>query len=140
GTKTKMKVLREGKEKVLNIKLGELPEQGTQISKRVPDDETEQNLGLVVQEITPQIKSKFGIEYSNGVVITDVRGDSMASEAGLLRGDVLVEINKKQIANLDDYRKNVASLKIGQNLLFLVRRGPNTIYVALKVEADNDRS
>jgi len=140
GTKTKMKVLRDGKEKVLNIKLGELPEQGAQISNRVVDHEVEQNLGLVVQEITPQIQSKLGIEYSNGVVITDVRGNSMASKAGLLNGDVVLEINKKQIVNLDDYRKSVDSVKIGQNLLFLVRRGSNTIYVALKVEVEDDRS
>jgi serine protease Do len=140
GTKTKMKVLRDGKEKVLNIKLGELPEKGAQISNRVVDHEVEQNLGLVVQEITPQIQSKLGIEYSNGVVITDVRGNSMASKAGLLNGDVVLEINKKQIVNLDDYRKSVDSVKIGQNLLFLVRRGSNTVYVALKVEVENDRS
>ena len=140
GTKTKMKVLRDGKEKVLNIKLQELSEQGAKLSKGVPDHEVEQNLGLVVQEITPQIKRKLGIEYSNGVVITDVRGNSMASDAGLLTGDVILEINKKQVANLDNYRKSVDSVKIGQNLLFLVRRGSNTIYVALKVEADNDRS
>ncbi len=140
GTKTNMKVLRDGKEKVLNIKLGELPEQGAQISSRVVDHEVEQNLGLVVQEITPQIQSKLGIEYSNGVVITDVRGNSMASKAGLLNGDVVLEINKKQIVNLDDYRKSVDSVKIGQNLLFLVRRGSNTVYVALKVEVENDRS
>ena len=97
-------------------------------------------MGLVVQEITPQIQSKLGIEYSNGVVITDVRGNSMASKAGLLNGDVVLEINKKQIVNLDDYRKSVDSVKIGQNLLFLVRRGSNTVYVALKVEVENDRS
>ncbi len=140
GTKTNMKVLRDSKEKVLNIKLGKLPEQGAQISNRVVDHEVEQNLGLVVQEITPQIQSKLGIEYSNGVIITDVRGNSMASKAGLLNGDVVLEINKKQIVNLDDYRKSVDSVKIGQNLLFLVRRGSNTIYVALKVEVENDRN
>jgi len=140
GTKTKMKVLRNGKEKVLNLKLGELPEQGVQASKLGPDREVEQNLGLIVQEITPQVKSKLGIEFSNGVVITDVRGNSMASEAGLLKGDVILEINKKQIVNLDDYRKTIDSVEEGQNLLFLVRRGSNTVYVALKVEARDDRS
>lgn len=70
GTKTKLKVLRDGKEKVLNLKLGELPEQGTQVSSRKSSNDVEKNLGLIVQEITPQIKSKLGIEYSSGVVIT----------------------------------------------------------------------
>lgn len=140
GTKSKMTVLRDGKEKVLKIKLGELPEQGAQLSKRTTNQEVEQNLGLVVQEITPQISSRLGLDSTNGVVITDVRGDSAASDAGLLQGDVVLEINKKKIANLDNYRKLVDSVNVGQNLLFLVKRGSNTLFVPLKVEEDNDRS
>lgn len=140
GTKTKLKVLRGGKEKVLNIKLGELSEQGTQVSSRKPSNDIENNLGLIVQDITPQIKSKLGIEYSDGVVITNVKANSVASESGLLRGDVILEINKKQIADLDDYRNQVDSVKQGQNLLFLVKRGSNTVYVALKQEVEDDRS
>jgi len=140
GTKTRLKVIRNGKEKVLNLKLEELPDQVAQNSIQSPKNEVEQNLGLIVQEITPEVKRKLDIEHSSGVVITDVRGNSLASEAGLLRGDVILEINKKQIATLDNYRKAVDSVKEGQNILFLVKRGSNTIYVALKAEAEDDKS
>jgi len=140
GTKTKLKVIRDSKEMILNIKLEELPDRVAQISRKSTENEIEQNLGLIVQEITPEVKRKLGIEYSNGVVISDVMGNSLASEAGLLRGDVILEINKKQIANLDNYRKAVDSVKEGQNFLFLVKRGSNTIYVALKAEAEDDKS
>ncbi len=139
GTKTKMKVIRDGKEKVLNIKLGELPENGTKVSSRNPDKDVEKKLGLIVQDITPQAKSRLGLESSEGVVITNVSAGSVAAEAGLVRGDVILEINKKQIANLDDYRKQVDSSKEGQSLLFLVKRGSNTIYAALKPEANDDK-
>lgn len=140
GTKAKVTVLRDGKEKVLNVKLGELPEERAQLSSQNKKDDLEQSLGLVVQEITPQIKNKLRLEYSNGVVITDIRANSVASEGGLMRGDVVLEINKKQISNLDDYRRTIDGAKEGQNLLFLVKRGPNTIYVALKPEEEDDRS
>ncbi len=40
---------------------------------------------------------------------------------------------------LDDYRKQIDSAKEGQNILFLVKRGSNTIYVALKPEAEDDK-
>jgi len=139
GTNTKLKVLRDGKEKVLNIKLGELPEQ-TQVASRPQNDGIEQSIGIIVQEITPEVQNKLEIESSNGVVITRVRDGSIASEGGLLSGDVILEINKKQISDLNDYRKAVDSAKEGENLLFLVKRGPNTVYVALKPEADDDRS
>jgi len=140
GTKTKLKVIRNGKEKVLNIKLEELPSQVAQNSRKSPENEVEHNLGLIVQEITPDVKRKLQLEYSSGVVITDIRGNSLASEAGLLKGDVILEINKAQIANLNNYRKAVDSVNEGQNFLFLVKRGSNTIYVALKAEAEDDRS
>ena len=140
GTKTKLKVLRDGKEKVLNIKLGELPEQGAQVASRSQNEGIEQSIGIIVQEITPEVRSKLDIGSSNGVVITRVKAGSIASEGGLLRGDVILEINKKQISDLSDYRKAVDSVKEGQNLLFLVKRGPNTVYVALKPEADDDKS
>jgi len=72
-------------------------------------------------------------------VITNVSGSSAAAEAGLARGDIILEINKKQINMLDDYRKQIDSAKEGQNILFLVKRGSNTIYVALKPEAEDDK-
>lgn len=58
----------------------------------------------------------------------------------MIRGDVILEINKKEIVNLDDYRKEIDSAKEGQNMLFLVKRGSNTVYVALKPEVEDDRS
>jgi len=139
GTKIKLKVIRNGKEKDLSIKLEQLPDQVAQTSRQSPRNEIEQNLGLIVQEITPEVKRRLDIEYSSGVVITDVRSNSLASEAGLLRADVILEINTKQIANLNNYRKEIDSVEEGQNILFLVKRGSNTIYVALKAETQDDR-
>ncbi len=139
GTKTKLKVIRDGKEKVLSVKLGELPENGTQVSGRNLQNDVENNIGIIVQEITPEVKNRMGLEYSEGVVITNVSGGSVAAEAGLAPGDIILEINKKQITKLDDYRKQIDSAKEGQNILFLVKRGSNTIYVALKPEAGDDK-
>ena len=76
----------------------------------------------------------FETDVSKGVIITNVKNGSIASDAGLAPGDVILEINKQKIANLDDYRKTMDSVKEGQNVLFLVKRGSNTIYVALKFE------
>lgn len=139
GTKTKVKVVRGGKEKTLKIKLGELPDEVAQNSRRLPGKAVEQNLGVIVQEITPQVQRRFGSEYSDGVIITDVQDGSVAGIAGLRAGDVILEINKKRIANLDNYRDVMDSVEAGQNVLFLVQRGANTIYVALKADSKDDK-
>jgi len=139
GTKTKLKVLRNGKEETLNIKLGELPEEVAQSSRQLPGKAVEQNLGLVVQEISPQTQRMFETDISKGVIITNVQNGSIASLAGLNPGDVILEINKQKVENLDDYRKVMDTVKAGQNVLFLVKRGTNTIYVALEFEESDGK-
>jgi S1-C subfamily serine protease len=49
-------------------------------------------------------------------------------------GDVVLEINRKAIRNIDDYQGALQSLEKGKSALFLVKRGENTIYLAVKIE------
>ncbi len=132
GTEVQLTYLRNGKEKTARLKVAEQPEE---IAKSgIPGgEEVEQNLGLVVQEVNPQIQRRLRIEDSEGVIITNVDSRGPAQEAGLRVGDLILEINKKQIRNLDDYRKVIDSIKNGETALLLVKRGKNTIYSALKV-------
>jgi serine protease Do len=138
GTKSKLTFLRNGKEKTVDLTLGELPEE-VAVSTKVTNNNVERNLGLIVQEINPQIQRRFRIQESTGVIITSVNPGSIGSEAGLMAGDIILEINKQHIEKLDDYRKSVDSLKEGQTALLLVQRARNTIYVALKIEDQHDK-
>lgn len=135
GTQVQLKLLRNGKEQTVNLKLAELPEE---IAKAggTGAQQIERNLGIVVQEINPQMQRRLGIEDSQGVIITNVDPGSLAHEAGLSPGDIILEINRKQIKNLDEYRKALDSVKTGQTALFLVKRNKNTLYIALKVEGN----
>ncbi|HZX14148.1 MAG TPA: PDZ domain-containing protein, partial [Thermodesulfobacteriota bacterium] len=132
GKEVQLTYLRNGKEKTARLKVAEQPEE---IAKSgIPGgEEVEQNLGLVVQEVNPQIQRRLRIEDSEGVIITNVDSGGPAQEAGLRVGDLILEINKKQIRNLDDYRKAIDSIKNGETALLLIKRGKNTIYSALKV-------
>jgi serine protease Do len=138
GTKSKLTFLRNGKEKTVDLTLGELPEE-VAVSTSVTNNKVERNLGLIVQEINPQIQRRFRLEESKGVIITNVNPGSIGYEAGLMAGDIILEMNKQHIENLDDYRKSVDSLKEGQTALLLVQRARNTIYVALKIEDQHDK-
>ncbi len=135
GTQVQLKLLRNGKEQTVNLKVAELPEE---IAKAggTGAQQIERNLGIVVQEINPQMQRRLGIEDSQGVIITNVDPGSLAHEAGLSPGDIILEINRKQIKNLDEYRKALDSVKTGQTALFLVKRNKNTLYIALKVEGN----
>jgi serine protease Do len=133
GTKEKVKVVRDGVEREVDVKIAELPENlagGDEKSQRASEDK----LGLIVQGITPQIANRLNLDESKGVIVTNVSPGSMAQEAGFRPGDVIVEINKKPVENMNDYDKAIAKLEKGQSTLFLVKRGANTIYLAMKIE------
>ena len=67
-----------------------------------------------------------------GVVVTEVDPDGPAAEAGLRRGDVIAEVNRRPVHNAAQYDKAVRSSGKGKSVLFLVRRGDNTIFLAIR--------
>ena len=79
-----MKVLRDKKELVLNVAVGELKDE--EIVAAVPE---KGELGLTVQRLTPQMAEGLGLEKAEGVVVTAVEAGSVGDEAGIRRGDVV---------------------------------------------------
>ncbi|HMF47534.1 MAG TPA: DegQ family serine endoprotease [Candidatus Saccharimonadales bacterium] len=125
--KVRMKVLRDKKELVLSVAVGELKDE--EIVAAVPE---KGELGLTVQRLTPQMAESLGLEKAEGVVVTAVEAGSVGDEAGIRRGDVVMEVDRKAIRNVDDYKKAVAGARKGRGVLFLVRRGDSTLFLALK--------
>jgi serine protease Do len=125
--KVRMKVVREKKEVVLAVAVGELKDE--EVVASAPE---KGELGLTVQRLTPQMAESLGLEKSEGVVVSAVEPGSAADDAGIRRGDVLMEIDRRPIRSLDEYRKSVAAIKKGRGVLFLVRRGESTLFLALK--------
>jgi len=122
-----LKVLRDKKEVALTVTVGELKEEEVVASAKEKGE-----LGLTVQAVSPQLAESLGLERPEGVVITGVEPGSPADEAGLRRGDVILEVDRKPIRKLPDYRKAVGETKKGKGVLFLVRRGESTLFLALK--------
>lgn len=136
GSKVKVKILRKGREKTLNITIGELP---SKIEASVqPEQKTEhvseKTLGLSVSNITPDIKNEYGLNIDKGVVVTAVADNSPADMAGILKGDVIRQVNQKDITNVADYNKSISSVKKGEMVSLLIARGNANIYIAMTAE------
>ena len=121
-------IIRDGKEQTLQVRMGEQPTQEQAASQ------TAAVLGLHVQELTSDIASQLGYTSDTGVVVVSVDQGSPAANIGLQRGDLIKEINRQPIESLEDYQQATASLKEGEGLLLLVRRGENTYYVVVNPE------
>ncbi len=81
-------------------------------------------LGVRVQDLTPDLADAFGIQTRRGAVITRVNEDSMAAEAGLRSGDVVVKANGREITKGAELNNVIGLLPIGDELrLDIVRDG-----------------
>ena len=140
GTKSELTVIRNGEKMKVSVVLGELPETVAKTEQAESENNVEDELGLVVQEINPIIQQRLNLEESEGVIITNVIQGSPSWNAGLRQGDIILELNKKKISNLEDYKNNIKNLGNEDNLLFLVKRKDNTIYVALKLNKQENEN
>jgi serine protease Do len=89
-----------------------------------------------VQELTPEIARSLDLPDARGVVVTGVAAGSPADEAGIRRGDAVLEVNQQKVTNLQEYRDALSRVETGAAVLFLIRRGDNVMYVALRPEDD----
>lgn len=126
GKSVNVTVMRDKKRIPLKVKIGELKEE-----EAVATAPESGNLGMTVQNMTPELAKTLGLKRADGVVITAVQPQSAAAEAGLQRGDVILEVNRQQVANAGELRKIVDRAKPGENLLFLIQRSGNNLFLAL---------
>jgi serine protease Do len=131
GTKVRLKVLRGSAEKEVDVVLGELP---TQAAERRPEQEQPSAAlqGLSVDNITPRIARQLNLPAGmQGVVITDVEQGSAAEEAGLGSGDVVLEVNRRPVHNVNEFSRAVSQLGKQSVLLLVYSRG-STHYVVVE--------
>ena len=132
GVDTKFVVLRDGKERVFTVKLIEHPD-NEKIEESPDKLKAEEELGIEVSEITEQLRNRFNIQASGGVVIAKVARGSLASEAGFRPGDVILEVNGDAVGGLDEYQGALDEHGSKETLLFLIERRGRTIYLGVKV-------
>ena len=90
-------------------------------------------LGIMVQDITPELAETFGLETAKGVLISEVTKGSPAEKADLARGDVIVEFNGHPVENVGSFRNEVALVAPGTRVNLAVirhsKRQSNTVKI-----------
>ncbi len=128
GSTVKVEVVRDGSKKVFDVHIDVLKDaESPKVAAK------EDKLGLQVQDITPELMQSLQLDTTEGVLVSDVTAGGAAAEAGVKRGDVITEINRTPVKSASDYKKVMSRVKKNSTVLFLVRRGGTTIYVAVKM-------
>ena len=135
GSKAEVVVMRGGEERTLQVELGKLDE-GAQVAAaegELGEESGPAAFGLRVQPLTPELAEQLSVDESEGVVVSAVEPGSPADEAGLRRGDVILEVDQQPVASVAAFQKATQGR---DKALLLVRRADATIFVAVKKPAE----
>jgi len=133
GKKIKLTVWRDKKEKEVEVSTGEQPQEVAQVGKENEGDTLNAAFkGLHVRNLTPAMEHQFElVKGLQGVVVDQIEEGSLAEEAGLQPGDVILEVNRKPVQNVNDYERIVSSIKKDESALLLVHRRGSTLFLTL---------
>jgi serine protease Do len=126
GKAVTVKLLRNGKALDRQVKVGEMEEK-----VEVAKSPSHKSLGITVQNLTPEIAKGLGLKKDTGVVVTRVEPGSPAADAGIQTGDVVQEVNRKPVKNVEDFVQKVEKTKGQDNILLLIQRGQNNLFAAV---------
>ncbi|MFC1868421.1 PDZ domain-containing protein, partial [Thermodesulfobacteriota bacterium] len=130
GKTVVVKVIRNGKKKSLKVKISELKE----VKEAEVAAEEGSDLGMAVEEITPEMARQYGLsEKAGGLVVVQVEENSPAGEAGIRKGDIIVEVDQESVRDLAGYKRKIRQYKKGDTILFLMKRESATLYLTLKM-------
>ena len=135
GVKLPVVVIRNGREKTLHVKLGELPDDEVVAETSIKSQSKATNrLGISALDLSDKKKEELGIEggIQVGHIVTGA-----ASQAGVRKGDIILAIDGKTVTDLKQFEKIVEGLTAGKSVALLVQRDGSPTFLAIKVPAED---
>lgn len=128
GELIELKVIRDRRTEVIHVIIGELL---TEEQKELHIEYRNVLKGVSVQNLTPELYQQINIpEMIRGVIVTGINAGSPA-EGKLMGGDIIQEINKEAIANLEEYETIVSDIKTDESVLLLVFRRGGSVFITI---------
>ncbi len=129
GKDAPMVVMRDGAELRLNAHIARLEDETP--AKVDADTDGKGKLGLSVQPLTPPVARELGLKVREGVLVRDVIEGGRAAEAGIRAGDVIVEVDRRPVRTVEDFKAHLDKKAKDAPVVMLVNRDGQTMYVAI---------
>ena len=127
-----VKIIRDGKEKFLKVELVELPNEDEIYARN--SSSSPSSLGMRVENINQAILNRFGLDnVDNGVIVIDILNSSIASESGIMVGDIISRVGDSEISSVSEFKSAINQLKDQESVLFLIKRRGGSIFIPLEI-------
>jgi len=132
GEEVSLKIIRDGKVAYKTVQLAERPS-ANGVSEPVAETSLRNQLGIEVADLTKKLAEKYGYNNDEGVLVSDVRHNSVAAEKGLRRGDIIKEVDRHRVRSARDVERMIETLEPGDIVLFQIKRQSSNHFIAMKV-------
>ncbi|HJM43336.1 MAG TPA: DegQ family serine endoprotease [Nitrospinota bacterium] len=127
GKSVEMRVLRDGREVTLAVKVGELSEERAASTTGV----SSQKLGVEIRPVPPDRAKALGLPAGQGLLVAGVDPDSPAARGGIRPGDIILEVNGQAISAMGDLSAALAKTKGDEDHLFYLHRNKSKLYASV---------
>ena len=133
GKEAQVKVIRNKEERMIGVKIAELPTAITQAAYTPEESVIEDTaLGMKVEELSNDARKRLKVE--GGVQVVEVEASGPASDAGILKGDVIIMIDNQSVESIDAFEAVTDGLKSGKSVALLVQRRAGPVFLAIRPE------
>ena len=117
GERLKILIYRNGKEKLIDVVAKELHMDHVYIK----------DFGMYLSTLTDPLRVIYSINHEEGVFVEEVKPGSLGQRLGFIKGDVIYRINRKNIANVEEFKNMLKNTTRGGLVFFIERKGENFI-------------
>ena len=128
----KVKIFRDGKERVVKVTIGKMAETGQELA--ASSKESGGALGVTAANVTPELAERFALEGDEGILIVGIAPDSPAAEANLRVGDLIVEADGKEVTSVKDFEGITGKMSAGKVLRLLIQRKSSLLYTTVTLK------
>jgi serine protease Do len=130
GKQVKVILFRKTKRLELSMVVGQQGRDGGLVT-----EPSTASIGISINELTPELARQLGLKDAKGVVVSEVKSGSSADEAGMVRGDLILEFNGQPVDSLQGFSALAAKVAKGDVVRLLLRRPDGSFgYVAVTAE------
>ncbi len=131
GSGARFLVLRDGKTINITVTLSQRASEIAQSKQLSVPQQSQETLGIEVQNLTKDIAQQFGYSLGEGVIVSRVVPGGAAAQAGIQPGDLIQSVNQQTVSTVNDFDKAMQRSMQNKKVLFLVRRGQYSQFVVV---------